>query len=268
MDTEKNTYNQKKGKGVNIFLILIILGLIIFICYDKLYLDKESEVQKEVKETEKDSKKEEILDIYSDEIQKLYNNIHTSNCDEDTIDFYSDGAVNLDNFKANAFYMAYDILLDEKGVVQDNGYKKLASFTYDEINEKAKLIFGKDFNVEDKIYAICPYQYNSSAKTYTYNEQGGCGCTSGPDRPIITLYKAVAKDNEIHLYESVVYSKFKVENNSTDYYKDPLYNQKINNDACNENFSNKGCIDNSTKYEFIFKLEKENYILSNIIKAV
>lgn len=262
VDLTKKTKN--KNTGIIIFLVLVLIGMTGYIIYDKTISDK-----CDVKEMEEPDNEEtiEYLDIYSDQIQKLYNNIHTNNCNENTTMFYRDGSVSMDKFQSNAFYMAYQLLDEEKGVMQPGNWKKLVSFTYEELNKKAKTIFGKDFNIEDKKYDLCPYNYDSATKTYTFDEEGGCGCTTGPDGPHMTLYQATKTGDEINIYESVVYQKYEEQSYYYSYYKDPLYNQKINDFSCEQGFSTKKCIDNSTKYKFTFTLEDDNYILTNITKA-
>lgn len=261
--------NKKKNKSIGIFVFLIILLICMtgYIIYDKTMSDK-CDVKENEKIEEERFEKLEYLDIYSDQIQKLYNNIQTSGCYENTVEFYRSGSVSMDSFKKNAFYMAYEILVEEKGTTNSYGYKELKSFTIDEINKKAKQIFGKEFDIEAKAYQLCPvYNYDNSTKTYTLNSESGCGCTTGPDGPHMTLYQATAAGDKIYIYESVIYQKYNEGSIYYTYYKDPLYNQKISDYSCEYGFSTKKCIDNSTKYKFTFTLEDDNYILTNITKA-
>ena len=262
---EKNKKN-KKGLGViTILLVFIIIGMTGYIIYDKTSNNKC--LEKKVIEEDETEEKIEYLDISSSQVQNLYNNIHMTNCSGSTTTLYRDGTVSIDKFKSLAFYLAYQLLEEEKGVVQDGGWKKLDSFTYNDLNQKAKLIFGKEFNMEDKKYDLCPYKYDSSTKKYTFSEEGGCGCTTGPDGPHMTLYQATKTDDEINLYESVVYQKYNEGSIYYTYYKDPLYDQKINDNSCLDGYSTKECIDDSTKYKFTFTKEDNNYILTNITKA-
>lgn len=256
-------------------LIGIIVGVGSLFIYDKFFAVKNNSEKKEnntvKKEEIKTSAKEDILDIYSDQVQSLYNNVH--NCfgkcyGYDFMNLYSNDNVNIDSLKTQAFYMAFDILLEEKGTNSSDGYKKLNSFTYDEVNNKAKLLFGKEFNVEEKKYNMCPgYTYDSTAKIYTATELG-CGCTGSPEGPITTLYKATQTENQIDIYESVIYSKYiEINDGYLEYYKDAAHRQKIEIGICDDNFSSKKCIDNSTKYKFTYTLEDENYILKDITKV-
>lgn len=265
VDVTKKTKN--KNTGIIVFLILVLICMTGYIIYDKTMSDK-CDVKENEKTEEEKFEKLEYLDIYSDQIQKLYNNIQTSGCYENTVEFYRNGSVSMDSFKKNAFYMAYEMLVEEKGTTNSYGYKELKSFTIDEINKKVQQIFGKEFNVEAKAYQICPvYNYDNSTKTYTLDPEGGCGCTTGPDGPHMTLYQATTTGDKISIYESVVYQQYDGESNLYTYYKDPLYNQKINDYSCEQGFSTKKCIDNSTKYKFTFTLEDDNYILTKITKA-
>lgn len=271
---EENKINEavKPKKKINVLAIstiilsLLVLGMGIYIGYTQI--NKSDNKEKQVVEVEEEEEKEEILDIYSDQIQNLYESIHTErNCIAETTTLYKKGTVSIDSFKNTAFYMAHELILEERGIEQEGYWKKVDSFTYDEINKKAKIIFGKDFNLEDKEYTICSYKYDKTTKTYSYNTEGGCGCTYGPEEPQITLYKATKIGDKINIYNAVVYQKYSEGSVYFTYYKDPLYSQKINNNACFDGYSTKECIDNSTKYKFTFTKEKDNYILTNITKA-
>lgn len=272
MEEKETKEVVKQKKKVNILAIavcilsLLTLGMGIYIGYTKASIkeakNKVIDVEEEIDETP------EILDIYSEQIQNLYDKIHTfRNCISDTTSLYKNGTVSIGNFKSLAFYMAYEILAEEKGVYESQDISELSSFTYDDINKKAKNIFGTDFNIEDKEYSLCSYKYDSTTKTYSYNMEGGCGCTTGPEEPQITLYKAEKIGDEINIYNAVIYKKYNEGSIYYTYYKDPLYNQKITDNACYEGYSTKDCIDNSTRYKFIFTKEDDNYILSNITKA-
>ncbi|MBO5414172.1 MAG: hypothetical protein J6A17_00945 [Bacilli bacterium] len=263
---------EKPKKRINvlaistIILLLLVLGMGIYIGYTETKMNKDE--KKEVIDVEEDEEKIEYLDIYSDQIQNLYEKIHTGrNCISDTATLYKKGTVSIDNFKNIAFYMAHELILDERGIAQEGYWKRVDSFTYDEINKKAKNIFGSSYNLEDKEYTICSYKYDKATKTYNYDPEGGCGCTTGPEEPQITLYKATKNDNEINIYNAVIYKKYNEGSVYFTYYKDPLYNQKINDNACFDGYSTKECIDNSTKYKFTFTKEKDNYVLTNITKA-
>ena len=266
---EKEIVKPKKKINIlaisTIVLSLLVLGMGIYIGYTEPKMNKDS--KKEVVDVEEEEK-EEILDIYSDEIKELSEKVHTArNCISDNPTLYKKGTVSIETFKSLAFYMAHELVLDERGVAQEGNWKKLDSFTYDEINKKAKTIFGNDYNLEDKEYTICSYKYDKSTKTYSYDTAGGCGCTTGPEEPQITLYKATKTGNEINIYNAVVYRKYNVGSIDYTYYKDPLYNQKISDNSCFDGYSTKECIDSSTKYQFTFTKEKDNYILTNITKA-
>lgn len=252
---------KKSGKGKTVFivfLILVIIGLSTYICYDKFLIGEKKCETLEVDDNEEENV--EILDIYSKEVQNLYNETHPFGCLTGFDNLYYKGAVTYSNLKNYAFYMGVRMLEEEKNS------NTLDSFTYDEVNAKAKTIFGKDFVLEDKEYSLCPYKYDSQTKTYTVDKDGGCGCTTGPEGPIENLYKAIKKDNTIEIYEAVIYSKADEEGNIIGYYKDALYNQKINDACYDEKLSSKACIDGSTKYKYIFEKEKDNYILKNVYK--
>ena len=72
VDVTKKTKN--KNTGIIVFLILVLICMTGYIIYDKTMSDK-CDVKENEKTEEERFKKLEYLDIYSDQIQKLYNNI-------------------------------------------------------------------------------------------------------------------------------------------------------------------------------------------------
>lgn len=245
-------------------LIILVIGMAVYICYDKVLAGKQPEsegVKEEIKEDEEENKEEEkteYLDIYSNQIQTLYNNIQAYDIEA----LYRNDSVNIEGFKSYAFYMAYKMLVEETA---GGNWQELKTMSLDQINTKAKQIFGKDFNVEGKSYDMCPvYKYDNNTKVYTL-ESTGCGFEAKIDGPHRTLYQATKTNKEINLYESVVYQKLNDQGQYT-IYKDSSYNQKINDSICNNNYSSQQCIDNSTKYKFTFQLEDDHYILTSIAK--
>ena len=238
--------------GLLIWGILCISG---FILYDKFLSEQKNEsklVIKEKQETQKESSKEELLDIYSDQVQKLYEKTHlrASQCWNMELD---ENNMSLEEFKKQAFYFA----------AFDYFYESKKEFTYDDVNKEAKKIFGKDFNLEDKEYILANYDYDNSSKTYKFNAEG-FGCTASEPVTDIHLYKAVKKDKQISLYESVIYSH--VENEKDEYFYDSTFIKK--EDSCHTNYlTNKECIENSPRYKFVFTIEDDNYVLTDIQKV-
>lgn len=262
-NSKKLNNNKKKGKGNTIIIVilsLLVVGLGLFIVYDKV-LSKEEEKsvveEEEVEEVEEDEPI--VLDIYSDQVQKLYNQIHPKGCLFTIDNLYFNGPISYEKLKNNAFYLGYSLIVD-------NDVQKARDFTYDEVNKKVQSIFGKDFQLEEKPYTLCPFTYDSASKTYKYQKDGGCGCTHGPEGPFFTLYKAMQVDNEIHIYESVVYSKYNPSSDSFDYYQDYLRTNKIETN-CNDGLSSKACINDSTKYKFVYEKSGNDYVFKNVLKV-
>lgn len=249
------------------FVLGIIVGISILFIGNHFFIKKETNTIQETNDNEE--KQEEILDIYSDQVQNLYNNVHSFGCSWSKLfDLYEKNKVNLENFQLNAFDIGYTLFLNEKGILNEYNIKELKSFSYNDINTKVKTIFGKKFDLEDKEYNVgCPiYEYDKNTKIYTMSNDGcGCGTGSG-ESPYYKLYKAIHSKNKIELYESVVYGKLESEDaNYLDYYKDANRSQKI--DTCYDGeLDSKDCIENSTQYKYIYELEDKNYILKDIVK--
>ena len=93
---------EKKKNGsvvVTIFLVLIIIGLIFYICYDKgLILKQENKKNSEEtkEEVEKEEEKEEELDIHSVLVQELYNKVSdtTDEISWNRYHYFYDGSIN------------------------------------------------------------------------------------------------------------------------------------------------------------------------------
>lgn len=268
---------KKSNKGFIVAIVilsLLLVGSVGYITYDKFLSktnDKENSENKiEIKKEETESK-EEILDIYSDQIQTLYDNIHIEDCGLEVRSFYEQNQVSLDSFKSIASSLSLRKLREKNGTLTSSGYRELNKFTYDEINNIAKEIFGKNFNLEEKDYGGCPvYNYDITTKTYTKPEGLGCGCgTTGPENPYYNMYKATKLGDEIHIYESVAYSKAINDDNGnysySKYYKDSARTIELS-DCYEYNLLSKTCVDQSSKYEYIYTLEDDNYVITDIKK--
>lgn len=92
------------------------------------------------------------------------------------------------------------------------------NFTEDQLNEKIKEIFGKNYKFEHKNYPSCPaWNYNAINKTYEYSGDG-CGGSCG-QISLRQVVKAIKTDNTIETYVRVLFV------NVDKYYKD--YNKTI-----------------------------------------
>lgn len=239
-------------KKVIIGLIIgIIFGVSGMFCYDK-FIKKEIKSEK-ANSTTISSKKEELLDIYSDEVQNLYNKIQPAvSC---SLMEQSSNSMNLDSYKKAAIYFVLGNLS------KDN--EKVDSFTYNDLNKTAQQIFGKNFNLENKIYDIPLYKYNEQSESYFYSEEKAFGCTASNPAVTRDLYKAIKSKKNITLYEAVIYSD--VMDDQIKYSDPELTKELIECSSGDINESN--CHNKSTKYKFVFTLEDNNYILTNVEKA-
>ena len=166
--------------------------------------------------------------------------------------------MNVDAYKGFADRIALSNLVDYYSMQKEDA----KSFTYNDLNEAAKKVFGKDFNLEDKEYYVPLYKYDEKTKIYSFDETNAFGCTAGEPVTDVHLYKAVKTDKQISLYESVIYSH--VENEDFSYYSDSALTQQIDN--CYD-VDSKECHNKSVKYKFVFTLEDDNYILTDIQKV-
>lgn len=241
----------------------VVLGVGGYLGYDKI-LSRDSKTTEEIKEEKKveEEKKEEILDIYSDEVQNLYEKVHPQYIlDGDQVYYGMElkpEYMNLDSYQKYAAYLS----LSNSNI----DIAEEQSITYDQLNQEARKIFGKSFNLEDKEYSFQCMNYSANNKTYTGNSQ--CGFGTGFDYASSTIYKAIQKNNKIEIYESVVYYHINEERGNVAYKNNSYLDSNIVYECNNSgNASLKQCIKEGQKYKFTFTLEDDNYILTNVEKV-
>lgn len=228
----------------------ILIGIGGYFLYDNFII---SDVKKEEKPIKENSSKKELMDTYSEDIQKLYKKIQFSaTCYPAEI---NEENMNINFFKENAINIALTNL--EKFSMQNNG----SGFTYNDLNNAAKKVFGKNFTLENKIYDIPLYKYDDDSKSYVFDETKSFGCTGNTYVDKI-LYKAIRKNNKIELYESILYVMG--ESGVNKYFSDSNFSKEIN--ECN-NRTSLECYKKIPKYKFIFEKESDNYNLINIEKV-
>ena len=131
--------NKKQGKGLVVALVMFIiicLGLIAYILYDKgIILEKEEVTKQEITEKKTEQVKEKELDINSRLVKSLYNKVYNG-------DKYQEGC-----------YMNYIYAHGEIG--------KYSDFIVDTATEKEKMVIvGLNINEKEQTYIDCS-QYES-----------------------------------------------------------------------------------------------------------
>ena len=186
---EKNVERQEGNNNKSLFIVIIILsivvvGLITFICYDKI-INKDNNKVDETQEESNNSKNENKEDEKNESKP-----VALEKSELDTLTNV------IESMKSHAFLQNY-IPLNNINEIQNkdllmyvlNVFKEKKSFTKDEVEQLIKQTFGDEIKVTHqnipcslgKNYFI----YNSTTGTYTYNNKHiGHG---GGDR--ISIYK-------------------------------------------------------------------------------
>lgn len=271
---EKNAIKNDSNKGLNIVVILlifVIIGMVVYMLYDKGLLNKFTDNQKEENNTseEVETAKEEELDVNGSLVQQLYRNIMTY--DLVSIDI-------LNSIRENGFIKASDITSEQKNyfayrqvAISDiksdlcSNYENLfsqnenlrygcsgeyyvgmpsyTSTSYiqeDILKQSVEKIFGKDSYQRVDYFPIAlsaGYVYDQATSRYVLGSYPGGG--TGPI-PTFTLVSAKKIGDEIKIIE----------------------NAKLEQD---------GYLDESMLFnvniEYTFKLEDNNYIFvsANVI---
>lgn len=237
---------EKTNRGMNVlvvFLLIVIIGLSVFIVYDKAL--KENNINDEKDNTEVTKPIVEELDVNSDFVQELYSKV-----------FYLESSFEGDLFSDNIkFALAKNLLKDTdiqkiKCSQLSSDFKKQANATYcgednvstiaisyDVLLKYAKEIYGNDValnkNTVVDAYGIQQYIYNSDMNSFVlFNSNGG-----GVDafEASYSLSSATKEDNKVYIIED----------------------EKIT-DRENDKVTTK-------KYKYTFELEKEtgNYIIKS-----
>ncbi len=212
----KEELKEEKKKGVGskiviVLLILVVLGLVGFIAYDKGYISlgkKETKIEEKKDSTsntkEKEEKKEE-LDIESTEVQDLYYN--SNNHLGVGID---ENVYNSSELKVSDMTEDYKMGLAYNIFKKDINTKNEGTYTIENVSEEKvkaayETVFGSNTYkkvAEFKLYCA-NFKYNESQKIYEA-VTGGCGGTSGFGK-VDTILSATKYENRLEIVSGVVF---------------------------------------------------------------
>ncbi|MBO5138737.1 MAG: hypothetical protein J6B89_03810 [Bacilli bacterium] len=221
---------EKKDSGKTIIITLLVIIVIVlsaFIVWDKVLKPNDTTTNNNNTEKNTNNKKEEnteeskkiTLDTTSPEVLNLFNTL------DEALGIYWGNFIYFTDkkFEAKDFTndYAYRIAVNSMNVYDANSQdmsNRGKNFTEDQLNERIKEIFGKDYKFEHKNYATCPaWEYNKANKTYEYQgaECGGSSARTNLKRVV----RVIKTDNTIETYVRVLFAT------GDKYYKD--YNKTI-----------------------------------------
>ncbi|MBQ3468609.1 MAG: hypothetical protein IJH18_00910 [Bacilli bacterium] len=254
---------KKKNKLVGPFIIvlLLLLGCIGFILYDKGIILKQKEEpkteKKEVKKEEKKEEKEEVLETTDKLLAELDKKYGTAGgCFLSKNDIFTGEKKDVNESFSNekAFSMVF---LDENPDGSISGEK---------VKEKIKEVFGKNYKFEHlkPDYSDCSgLKYDKTTDTYKQTGQRGCGGTC-VYHDYIKIVKAIKKGNTLEVYRRVLFYDNTKSNSEGEYYSDYKYNNKVVtvNVNTNPNFyaELEQNISKGDLYKTVYKLEDDNYV--------
>lgn len=225
MKNQKEVVQKNKGKGfvlIIVFLVIIILGLICYICYDKgiFFENKEKSVPSTSSADKKNTNDESI--IFSDsELEKYVNYISPQSIGPSAL-IYDVNSISAINLSA----------ADKIKYIASNIYSKhtsTADYQYDIVSENDVK------NVVEEVYGSNSYErttFNMGCDDYTFNEidgnyysHTGCGGTTATSaKNVIIDYKATKNKLEIItayvFYDGTtkkIYKDFNMTNSLADY---------------------------------------------------
>lgn len=242
---EKNEIN--KGNKILIVLVvilfIIIIGMGVYIAYDKKIIFSSSTNEVLTKNTTKrknsDSENFKDIDLNSNDFINLYNMLENYTYMEDRthgyydfldsektiIGFYNSDIKSSDFTKANNG-AATDIV--SYIVKTDVLSKSLKNIFGNDISFKAELAVGNSFSLKQEVYGaigmvntcggeISNYDLNSN--TYYVNMNNGCGGTTGPSAKLITrkIVSAKKSNDTIIVKEKVIYFETDFNNSNITY---------------------------------------------------
>lgn len=231
--------NEKKNsKGLIIIislLVVIIIGLALYICYDKVVLKNEpKEVEKKGENSKEESIEKELNDIYvkNDILEKIYIlNVNGPMLNEKILDNYmefaypgffselyssplsDDERLNIAINASGKSFEKTSISYENMGEEAKEKYKTYASSPYftdvvkyqvssSIVEKKYKELFGKKL-VKHKDVGRCPYYvYDSKNNVYFYSSQ--CGGTSASKNELY-VNKITTLDDELYAYVNLAY---------------------------------------------------------------
>lgn len=287
---------KKSFVVIVIILILIIIGLCAYIAYDKgVFGNKENNTNNTVETSKKEQNEdtEEILDVNSEQVNSLINQIIESTNSIYTSGskyfgyYYQKNELKADNVDNDIIlYTALKKFINDENITSTD-YNSI-NISKDEIAPLIKKIFGdvKYENKTIKITACDPgtFIYDNNTGLYTV-ELHGCG---GAGTSVINhkITDAVKKNDRIEITIAIVYATCGYEQQSADipgkdyctFGTSVDENKKLvdsavllktenNGNDINSLFSFDTYIDKLNKYKFTFtKDDNDNYVFTKVEK--
>ena len=266
MEEEKKVEPPKTKNGFGpgfmvILLVLFFIGIGLGFAASKLLdepvkegttEEKESKEKKE--EKKKDEVKEEELNVDSEPVTSLFENI--TNANTKYCGYYG--------LFTNKKTTANDISMEDRSLIMVNLlYKKLGdtegkTYTKKEIDNLYKQLFGTNVSIQHGNVKSCPsLTYDSTKETYTVGEHA-CGGTCGPFSTYGQVKKAVKTGDTIVLDVRVIFADYNLQKWYADY--DNTKEIQVPNDPETNGPDPSSVMDQATLYKVTFKLEDGNYV--------
>lgn len=265
---------QKKGKGSIIlifFLILIIIGLGVYIAYDKGLIVREKNIVNTEKENKEEENEKDEINYNKDGafIQGLINSVRYldgSSHSEDEL-YVKDIVTATDLSESYRNNLIYRQMVSEARA--DFSY----GFSAEDFKNASLHLFGQDFNATpaSKIFARC-LEFNYSDGYYSVKpNSGGCG-GAGYFYPEYTT-KVETEDDDIYIYQKIAFQgpdgvyKTVVKNDSSEHQGDNFkYVDKIATYETPDDFNIENYLDKVNEYKYTFTYDKNNnvYIFKSI----
>ena len=192
---------KRSNFGLILFLLIIIIGLVVYIGYDKMYSfrkDSKVEDKKEIQEKDEDKEEDKFveIDVNNEMINTLlgYTNPYGYNCKPFMEKYESD------SFLVKDMSEEYKLMLISKMI----NYANSSVIPEYVIKNAYETVFGSGtYSHLDKLKADCSsYTFDFETKTFSKDKTSDvCGCTSGPGSPINIEYiiKAVRFNDRIEI---------------------------------------------------------------------
>ena len=281
---------KSHGGGIIIFLlVLIILGLVGYIAYDKGYLDKylkKTDTKEEVKNEEKEitdtntintlNKKIDIINLYGLSLfgrsDDIYNNLSKQANTEEaklyTVLFYLYNNKQYTQDSIDKYPDYYDQFKKEQQITNEdfNEYPFAAAITDTATvikNDDVKKLYKEVYGIEPsntKVLSDAPaFYYNEKNNGYYVIITGGGTC---PTESIQYNYKYTEDNEKAYVYTAVVYNDcneelFKDINRETSI-ADIDKETKVDSEYV------KNIMDKLNKYRIVFKKDGNNYVFEKV----
>ena len=263
MEEKKN----KKGLGPGFMVILVVLflvGGVLGFAASKILdepVKKDNTEEKEKKEAKKEDVKEEELDVNSEQVTTLFQNITTGNTKYcGFYGFFTDKKMTINDLDLETQEQIMLSKLYKDLYNAENSVTTGKTYTKEEVEKVYKQLFGKDYKVKHESIKSCPsFSYDEGTGKYTIGDHN-CGGTCGPYATSGEVVKAVKKGEIIVLDIKILFS------DGNAFYTDYAKTQKVEVEA--DEYGNPNSLsvrkEKGTSYKATFKLEDGNYVFVSV----